>query len=540
MFEIILHYLIFLFIIYANGLILQKVLINSHVINLNFFEQSIIGLIGTGFVALLLNFFFPLNDLIIYLNLFIGLIFIFFFKDKIKFNYNKSSRLFIILFFFLSLANIYGSGFSDDLNHYHGGYITNTDNHNYIIGLNFLHHHYGYSSIWLILHSYLNINNLFLQDIHILNGIIFFLLIAYLFTENNEKSKHSSNYILYLISSIFIFFIILKYTRLKEFGLDRPGILIYCFLIYFAAKYEFLIKQNLKDKEKFFFIILFICLFITSVKIFLLSCFLVPLIFIIKSKSYDFIFSKIICIFYLLALCYLIKNVLISGCLVYPFSFTCLSDLSWNSKEIASNALLLVEGSTKSYDKYLGSLNISEYVNNFNWLSTWFQRNIEEFNNYILTSLLAILLFFVSSKTKKKIKFNYLELIIMLLFFVNIIIFLKSPVSRYHHVMFILFALSLTILSNKLFLKKIFFFKLIIILLVFFNFTKNFQRIYKTNFYNNPYEHIKKIEWYRAPVEKKLGSFTYFNGWIDEHPIGNMDLNKYKYKRKMGFDVIYK
>ena len=540
MFEIILHYLIFLFIIYANGLILQNVLINSHVINLNFFEQSIIGLIGTGFVALLLNFFFPLNDLIIYLNLFIGLIFIFFFKDKIKFNYNKSSRLFIILFFFLSLANIYGSGFSDDLNHYHGGYITNTDNHNYIIGLNFLHHHYGYSSIWLILHSYLNINNLFLQDIHILNGIIFFLLIAYLFTENNEKSKHSSNYILYLISSIFIFFIILKYTRLKEFGLDRPGILIYCFLIYFAAKYEFLIKQNLKDKEKFFFIILFVCLFITSVKIFLLSCFLVPLIFIIKSKSYDFLFSKIICIFYLLALCYLIKNVLISGCLVYPFSFTCLSDLPWNSKEIASNVLLLVEASTKSYDKYLGSLNIIEYVNNFNWLSTWFQRNIKKFNNYILTSLLTILLFFISSKTKKKIKFNYLELTIMLLFFINIIIFLKSPVSRYHHVMFILFALSLTILSNKLFLKKIFFFKLIIILLVFFNFTKNFQRIYKANFYNNPYEHIKKIEWYRTPVEKKLGSFTYFNGWIDEHPIGNMDLNKYKYKRKMGFDIIYK
>jgi hypothetical protein len=540
MLEIILHYLIFLFIIYSNGLLLQKAFINSSTINLNFFEQSIIGLIGTGFIALLINFFFPLNDLFIYLNLFVGLIFIFFFKNKIKFNYNKSSKLFIILFFLLSLANIYGSGFSDDLNHYHGGYITNTDNHNYIIGLNFLHHHYGYSSIWLILHSYLNINNLFLQDIHILNGIIFFLLIAYLFTENNEKSKHSSNYILYLISSIFIFFIILKYTRLKEFGLDRPGILIYCFLIYFAAKYEFLIKQNLKDKEKFFFIILFVCLFITSVKIFLLSCFLVPLIFIIKSKSYDFLFSKIICIFYLLALCYLIKNVLISGCLVYPFSFTCLSDLSWNSKEIASNALLLVEGSTKSYDKYLGSLNIIEYVNNFNWLSTWFQRNIEEFNNYILTSLLAILLFFISSKTKKKIKFNYLELIIMLLFFVNIIIFLKSPVSRYHHVMFILFALSLTILSNKLFLKKIFFFKLIIILLVFFNFTKNFQRIYETNFYNNPYEHIKKIGWYRTPDEKKLGSFTYFNGWIDEHPIGNMDLKNFKHKKQFGFDIIYR
>ena len=104
MLEIILHYLIFLFIIYSNGLLLQKAFINSSTINLNFFEQSIIGLIGTGFIALLINFFFPLNDLFIYLNLFVGLIFIFFFKNKIKFNYNKSSKLFIILFFLLSLA----------------------------------------------------------------------------------------------------------------------------------------------------------------------------------------------------------------------------------------------------------------------------------------------------------------------------------------------------------------------------------------------------------------------------------------------------
>ena len=71
-------------------------------------------------------------------------------------------------------------------------------------------------------------------------------------------------------------------------------------------------------------------------------------------------------------------------------------------------------------------------------------------------------------------------------------------------------------------------------------FTKNLQRMYETNFFNNPYEHVKKIEWYIKPVEKKLGTFTYFNGWIDGHPIGNMDLSKYQYKRKGRFDIIYK
>ena len=540
MLEIILHYLIFLFIIYSNGLLLQRVLINSRTINLNFFEQSIIGLIGTGFVALFLNFFLPLNDSLIYFNLIISLILIYFLRSKIKFNYSLSSKIFVLLIFFLSLINIYGSNFSDDLNHYHGGYIGNTDNGNYIIGSNFLHYHYGYSSIWLILHSYLNFNSSLLQDIHILNGLSLFLIVAYLFTENNEKSKYSNSNLLFLISSIFIFFFIIKYTRLKEFGLDRPGVLIYCFLIYFAAKYQYLLKENLKVRDIFLFLILLMCLFVASIKIFFLSCFLIPLILIIQSKSYNFLFSKLLFIFYLLSLCYFLKNILINGCLVYPFEFTCFSNLSWNSKEIASNLLLGTEAMSKSYNEYRGSLSASEYVNNFNWLKTWAVRNFEEFNNYIFTIILVLLLFFVSSRTKKnKAKFEQFEILILLLFIINIIIFVKSPVFRFHHMLFMLFGLSLVILSKRLFLKKEFFFKTIVILILIFNFGKNFQRIYQANFYNNPYEHIKKIEWYRTPVEKKLGSFIYFNGWIDAYPIGNMDLSEFKHKKKLWFDIIY-
>ena len=111
---------------------------------------------------------------------------------------------------------------------------------------------------------------------------------------------------------------------------------------------------------------------------------------------------------------------------------------------------------------------------------------------------------------------------------------------RYHHMLFILFALSSIILVNKLYIKKIFIFNLILLLCLSFNFVKNIKRIYETNFYNNPYEHIKKIEWYRTPNEKKLENFTYYMGWIDAHPVGNMNLSNYKYKKKFGFDIIYK
>ena len=39
--------------------------------------------------------------------------------------------------------------------------------------------------------------------------------------------------------------------------------------------------------------------------------------------------------------------------------------------------------------------------------------------------------------------------------------------------------------------------------------------------------------------QKKLENFTYYNGWIGASPIGNENLNKYKYK-KIFFDIIYK
>jgi hypothetical protein len=541
MFEIILHYTIFSIVIFSNGLIFQIVLLNGEKIKLNFFEQSIIGLISTGFLTLILNFFFPLNDLFIYINLIVGCIFLLFFKNQINFDYNNNEKIIILLIFILSLVNLYGSGFSDDLHHYHGGHIVNTDNHNYIVGLNFLHHHYGYSSIWLMLHSYLNINGSLLQDIHVLNALIFFVIISYLIIENIRYSKISKNYLLYLISSVFIFFFLIKYTRLKEFGLDRPGILLFCFLIYFAAKYQYLIRGNIKKANKYFFMLFLICLFVSFTKIFLLSCFLVPFFFILKSKNFNFFYNKISLILYLIVFIYFLRNILISGCLVYPFEFTCLSELQWNSKEIASDLLLRTEASTKAFDKYIGPLSAAEYIKNFNWFSTWFLRNGEELFNYIATTVLISVLFILSSKNKKKIKkYSNFEIVIFLLFICNFIIFIKSPVVRYHHILFILFSLCLLIPCKKVFFKKIFIFNIILVICLSFNFGKNLKRIYEGNFYNNPYEDLKKIQWYTPPVEKKLDNFLYYIGWIDAHPIGNMDLKDLKHKKKFGFDIIYK
>ena len=214
MLEISFNYFTFLIIIYSNGLIVCKLSVEGKNLNLNLnvFEVSILGLIFTGFLAVILNFFFPLNDFLLYINLIFSLITLYYFRNEIKISSTIKLNIYIFTFFLLSILNIYGSGFSDDLNHYHGGSIINSDNSNYIIGSNFLHNHYGYSSIWLILHSYLNFNNTFLQDIHILNGIILFLCLSYFTYEVFDKKNKNK---LIFIASFFIFFFFGKIHKIK-------------------------------------------------------------------------------------------------------------------------------------------------------------------------------------------------------------------------------------------------------------------------------------------------------------------------------------
>ncbi len=537
--EIFLSYFIFLFIVFSNGLIFSKVILKFSTDKFNFFEYCIFGIIFTSFLGVTLNFFFPLNDNIIFFNLIIGLLFIFFnFKNMKFFNLDKYYFIGITLIFILSVIQLYGSGYSDDLGHYHGGSIINADNHKIIVGYNFLHHHYGYSSIWLILHSYLNFNNSFLQDIHVLNSLTFFTILSYFYCECIRKKTIASNYLLYLLPTFFLIFFLIKYTRLKEFGLDRPGILIYCFLIYFFIKN----KSNLFNKLNYnSYLVLFslIALFLTSIKVFFISSFIIILIIILRSNSYNSFKSAKFFIFYFFLSIYLLKNVLVSGCIIYPIQFTCLEILSWHSKDIAENLLIITEASTKSYDRYVGNLENYEFIKEFNWFKTWIYRNYLEFINYLGTILLSSLLLIFSSKNSGRIeKFNYLHITIYFLFLINIIIFLKIPVIRYHHLLFIFTGLTFLILLKKNFMingKRLF---LVLLICFTFNLTKNINRVINNNFYNSPLDYLKKINWYTPPIKQKKDNFIYYNGWIGASPIGNMSLKDYKHSKLFNYNII--
>jgi hypothetical protein len=533
MVNIFIHFFLFIIIIYFNGYIFLRLAFLKK-LNFNFFEVSILGLIITGFVSQFINFFFPLNDILIYINLLFSCTLLITSQKKLI-NFNKNEILTMLAILILCMSQIYGSGFSDDLAHYHGGQIINSDNSKYIIGANFLHFHYGLGSIWLTLHSYLNFNFTFLQDIHVVNGIILFLTLSYFSTELLKKNYNNKN--LYVILAVFLLFILIKYTRLKEFGLDRPATLIFCFLVYIFYKFKekFIIHCN-----QFLFIISIICLFLTQIKLFLLFTFLIPFFFLIKVGNYNFYKSREFLFFFFLVFFYILKNLFLTGCLIYPLPFTCIEAISWNSNEAALWMYKGIEPHTKGYPLYNGALTQSEFLRNFNWVETWFEIVSEEFLIFIAISVSIIFLLIISSKILKEHEKNiYNRMIVLFLFLSNLFFFYKMPVIRYHHTLFLLLILCFIFLINIKFIKKKTIFNYIAIIFFSLNLGKNFTRIYNNKFYNNPIEHLKEIKWYKNPVQKKLNTFTYYIGWIDGFPIGNMSLDKYQYK-KIFFDIIYK
>ena len=535
--NIIIHFFLFLFIIISNGFIFFRLLFFKTLIT-NLFEVSILGIMITSFLAQIINFFIPLSDLVIFFNLFSNIIILTIYKKKLFINFDKYTFAILSAMLILCFLQIYGSGFSDDLAHYHGGQITNSDNSKYILGVNFMHHHYGYGSIWLLLHSYLNFNSTFLQDIHIINSITLFLILSYFITEL-FKIKGKNKNTLYVILSVFVFFFLLKYTRLKEFGLDRPGILFFCFLTYISFKYKEIPSTH---RDNFIILTLIISLFLTSIKLFFIFSFLISLFLKFNFKNFKFFLKLEFFLFLFFLLCYFVKNIFWTGCLIYPLYFTCFSDISWNSQDIAYNLFIWTEAHTKGFDSYTGTLSKDEYLANFRWIPTWFTIVSEELLTYLGISVFIIFIITILSKSLRNIsKYDFLweKLFLGTMLLVNLLFFYKAPVIRYHHTLFLFFIIFFfTLVPKKIFIKQTLFY---VIIFIFFSFNlgKNFKRIYKDNFFNNPIQHLKKIGWHREPQRKQLNEFTYYNGWIGASPVGNESLDRYKYK-KIFFDIIYR
>jgi len=395
--------------------------------------SPIIGFFILGNLTLFLNFFFSLNTLQPYFFiLFISTVLMNLY-EKINLDINKIDLS--ILYFFIPLIlfiSSYGMRLHFDATDYHLISQNWVRSSKIVFGLSNVYAGYGWSTIYEYIQAnfWFNKNFIYLHYINVSFFISFYQFIysCIFSSKNNFLRTASINLLLFGFLDNFGFggggntFLLFQTIGKPDL---TSGII---FTITGLILFKFLLFNEKINSEDFFFVSLF-ALFAFQLKILnsILIFLLIPFVFIyVKQNNLSF-FSTLKSNFMILVVFvfYLIKNVIITGCVIFPISYTCLTSASWSNKDYIKN---YAEGVRLGN---FGIPNLSSFSFN-DWYSPWIN-NAYNFNTYrnFLLSLIIILLInqFLTSFNEVKIQ----KIFFLRLFQVfSILFFLYSgPTVRY-------------------------------------------------------------------------------------------------------------
>jgi hypothetical protein len=450
MIEIFLYSFLTNFFYYCLGCL---ILSRNNITNYSLFYKALIGVITGSFIALLLNFFTPLSKNI---NSFLFILVILIFLLKLHITIKKKEIIFLIISTLLSFFLILYSNINrPDAGLYHLPFIGILNEYKIIFGLNNLHFRFGHVSIIQYL-SALN-NNYFFKEEGIiipLASIASFYYIYFLnevFKIYKKETKINSSSLFSLLVLIYISFKIMGYDG---FGNDAIAHLSFFYLISYVFKLE---KKSI-DVTHVFLISVFIFLNKSTMAFtFIISIFIMFYKYKLDLKKIFILTFSFPAIFLFL---WLIKNLITSGCAIYPVVITCVDYLPWLNILSTSADNIASEAWSKAWPENDNQkLAMEIFIKDFNWVTAWSKKHLIYILNIIIPytlALLALLLFLKinSKKFNNKIILIKLPKFYWLVFFScfigNIFFFIKFPIYRYGYS----YLISLIILIFIYFIRK--------------------------------------------------------------------------------------
>ena len=354
------------------------------------------GIFLIGSTIVLINFFLPTSSYLTYALLLI--FFILSYKAIIPTKYILKIILINLIIYPICLKMT----FAYDAGLYHLGYMNQLRTEKIIFGLANIRS-YGFSSFQEYLGSIVFTPNFFFQNFIIGSFLSFFCL----FLDDLRKTKLNFDNIFFYFSLLSIPFLsryFMVWTTLTD---TATGILLVV-QFYFAIKIFLL--SNIKKKfnlENFqiFIILTFLCVAFKGSAV--LAGVLFFVVIALSVKSIDFIKSAIFknIFIFVLIFSWLLKNIIISGCLVFPITISCFDFIDWNAAFIAD------EASKSAMGWHRQPFTGLEPLMNSNWFFNYW---IKTYDTFILSALFLLFLIFflnfifVSFKEKEKIhKFFY-------------------------------------------------------------------------------------------------------------------------------------
>ncbi len=504
---------IFSFLIIILTIPFSRIFFNHNQTNFYSYSKDLIyGIIFLSFLSIFLNFFFSLN---IYINSLIPVLSLLFLVKYKKIFFSANFLTFaIIQSIFITILLTESNVYRPDAGLYHLPFIGILNSEKIIIGLSNIHFRYGLTSI---IQYFSAINNNFIFSN---NGIVFAqALIASSVTLNfvyqiytYNKSKNFNFHFFYLL--FVTIYIAYKMNRYSEFGNDAPA----HFLVFYLIS-EILLSKNKQSNNKFIDN-LFVSLFIITNKLTLIPILIFNLIGINQIKVKKIFFSRNTYILLIFLLIWLTKNILTTGCLIYPIKQVCFSKLIWTDLKTIEKVSITSEAWTKGIsDIDNKNINLKKFNKSFNWIDAWITKHfyyiLEIVVPYILfLALIFILIKFKSDKSKSKQHENYNTMIIFS-FLTILIWFLKAPLYRYGYSLVIVF-LSL-IFANGLKtydFKKKFLYKLSNLILILGITAIVSKNIYRISISNNKYFNYPWVKYYSMDIgneARELSSKSFKN-----------------------------
>ncbi len=472
-------------------------------LNRNFFEEIFLGFVIVALVITFTHFFFKINFLISLLVFLVGLFL--FYKNKNSFDFLKKKKNLLYLFLIIFLIPMFISQkYHEDFGYYHLPYSLALIEEKIIFGFANIDKPFVYNSIWLNLNPifFLKDNNFNFQTLPVFLLFIIFIIFS-LNKILEKKSIKISDFYLALV----VFYFLLKFTRISEFGVDIPAVIFSVLGIYYFIKFY---EVNETKKSFCFYLNLIYSIFSVLIKFSTIPILIFTIyLYFSNFKTQKFnIFRKKFFLIYFLCLCYFTQQFVYTGCFIFPSNLTCLN-VSWFNSDYL-NLSKQLELTNKGFYHVKDNFSPDEYLSNFKWFLFWIKRNSIEIIEHLITIFLPIVFFLFTLKKKKEKYLTFKKKTIFLFFvIISLVYWLNfSPVVRFAtHIFIILVFLSLiNIFSLKEFSKT----KFLIFVLVFliFNVSKNVLRIIKTE---NIFLGIQKVE----------------NNYIQNRDISNEHINVY-------------
>lgn len=488
-------------ILLSYGSLFNKFFFKKNFFGNDFYYSGLYGFILIGFIGVLVNFFLPIN-------LFVGnilLIFSIIIFIKLYYNHKKKIKLIFLIIFIstttfllVTLSNIN----RPDAGLYHLPYINFLQENKIILGLTNIHYRFGYTSIFQYI-SAIYYNSLFEKEFITIPLASLFSFFLVFLLDKFKKFLDSKKEINKILTFFLLIFSIYSFNRYSSYGNDAPAN-----IFFFILLITLLDINNLKSVNfKTFFNISILTIFLTTLKPMMIITLILPLIlFLINKNKFDIIKNRNTLLCCMLISLWLVKNLLLSGCFIFPLKTTCITKLDFYNENITIKASLEAEAWSKGYPDSQKKTNYENYISEFKWIKTWLDNHFKKVIEKILPIFILILLFFrkkiFSINFYKKELFRNINanknnlFIITFLLFCCVIWFLKFPVYRFGLAFISSFILltSVTLFTDeksKLYNKKFYYIFISIGLLAFY--LKNLDRIidrYDAYYNNYPWPKI--------------------------------------------------